>query len=430
MKVRAAAMAIVSAVLALTAAGSASALEYKPYFRGGVGFNSRGGGQTCFALPYADFKARLGNECDQYAELEFSEVIYKDDTGLEFKYVFMPAFGVVTTAPGLTQSGYGSGDLYVQQNWASVTLPQLGGASIWAGLRYFRRHDIHSYDWFYWNPNQGNAGAGIENINLGFGQLALTLTRIDGGSNAALGAYIMPEARVYGMPTNPNGALEVGLDVAIAHDQRVTSMTDPAVRARALGDDRLAVSPWFTVEHVQKELLGGANKLAFQFGLGAMGDMNGRAIVGASSHVQQWRILDQFYAQPIPELSGALVLVYQNKSADADAGASILTAEARPAFHITDYFKIALDVSYQSVWLKNSDANVANLLKVTLAPTLVPMRGYFARPEIRLFATYAHWNDSATRLALAKNQPMASGAYGQDTNGFTFGVHMEGWMSD
>ena len=429
MQIGASAIAFVSAVLAFIVPASASALEYKPYFRGGVGFNSRGGGQACFALPYADFKARLGNECDQYAELELSEIIYKDDTGLEFKYVFMPAFGIVTTAPGLSPSGYGSGDLFVQQNWANVILPQLGGASVWAGLRYFRRHDVHSYDWFYWNPNQGNAGAGIEDIHLGFGSLAFTLTRIDGGPNAALGAYIMPEARWYSVPVNLDGTLEVGFDVAIAHDQPVT-VGDPPVTARALGDNRLAVSPWITVEHVQKELLGGANKVAVQFGMGSMADMNGRAIVGASSHVSQWRILDQFYAQPIPEVSGALVFIYQNKSADAGAGASILTLEARPAYHINDYFKIALDLSYQTVWLKHSDASFANLLKITLAPTLVAGRGYFARPEIRAFVTYAHWNDSATMLAIARKQPMASGAFGQDTNGLTFGVHMEGWMSN
>jgi maltoporin len=429
MKVVSSALALVSAVITLTPV-STYALDYKPYFRGSMGWNSRGGGQTCFALPFADFKARLGNECDQYAELEFSEVLYKDDTGIEFKYTFMPAFGIVTTNPGASDSSYGSGDFYVQQNWVGVTLPQLGGANVWAGLRYFRRHDIHSYDWFYWNPNQGNAGAGIEDINLGFGMLALTLTRIDGGSNAAFGAYIMPEARVYGIPLNTNGTLEVGVDVAIAHDQSVTTDDDPPVREPALGADRLGVSPWFTIEYVQKELFGGANKVAFQFGMGSMSNMNGQAAVGASSDVQQWRILDQFHLQPIPQISGALVLVYQNKSADDDAGASILTAEVRPAYHFNDYFKIALDVSYQSVWLKNSDADMANLLKITLAPTLVAGRGYFARPEIRLFVTYAHWNDSAVALGIENEQPIASGAFGQDTDGLSFGVHMEGWMPE
>lgn len=310
-----------------------------------------------------------------------------------------------------------------------MTLPQLGGASAWAGLRYFKRHDIHSYDWFYWNPNQGNAGAGIEDINIGYGMLAFTLTRIDGGPNAALGAYIMPEARVYNMPVNLNGTLEIGLDVAIAHDQYVVT-GDPPVTALALGNNRLTVSPWITVEHVQKEILGGANKVALQFGMGSMADMNGRALVGGSSRSNQWRILDQFFVQPIPEVSGALVFVFQNKNAEPNGGASILTLEARPAYHINDYFKVALDLSYQALWLKDSDAHVANLLKVTLAPTLVAGRGYFARPELRLFVTYAHWNNSATQLAILRKQPMAGGAYGEDTNGLTFGVHMEGWMSN
>src|SRR5512136_184015 len=130
MKAKSAVLMIVGAVVALAAA-NASALDFTGYFRSGVGFDSKGGGQACFGLPGADFKSRLGNECDNYLEVGFGQTLWKDPSGVEFYYQFMPAFGLSTNGANSTGWGYGTGNLYVQQNWGSVKLPQLGGATIW-----------------------------------------------------------------------------------------------------------------------------------------------------------------------------------------------------------------------------------------------------------------------------------------------------------
>ena len=41
----------------------------------------------------------------------------------------------------------------------------------WAGLRYYRRHDIHINDFFFYNMSGG--GGGVEDFELLFGKMAL-----------------------------------------------------------------------------------------------------------------------------------------------------------------------------------------------------------------------------------------------------------------
>ena len=62
----------------------------------------------------------------------------------------------------------------------------------------------------------------------------------------------------------------------------------------------------------------------------------------------------------------------------------------------------------------------------TIAPTIKPGGGYFTRPEIRVFATYAIWNHS-----LAQGAVINTGAppYNANQNqGWLFGSQMEIWF--
>ncbi len=407
---------------AALATASASAFEFHGYFRDSEGFNSRGGTQVCFQLPGSDFKARLGNECDRYLEMIFAETARVGTT--EWKFEFMPA----AYQPNSDSSAGNS--LFLQQAWAGLKPEALGGAMIWAGRRYFRRHDVHSLDWFYWNPGQGNAAVGVEDIDLGFGKMAVAAFRMDATKSTALqnltrGTYAVPEIRIYGMPINTNGTLEVGVDVAVAIDQQ-----------SAIGAGRARASPLFTVQHNQKSLFGaaGANTLTVQYGMGAFakesGDGAGQLLAAGTKDDKQWRVIEQLVFNPTPELSGALVLVYQDKwtAGAASNGARIFTGELRPALHFTDWFKFAVDAFYQTLTVKNAPEGLgaATLLKLTAAPTFVVGRDYFSRPEIRLFATWASWNDDA--VTLAGSDGMAGGVFGTAKNGATFGASVELWF--
>jgi maltoporin len=427
------------------AAFSASALDFHGYFRDSEAFNSKGGSQVCFQLPGSDFKARLGNECDRYLEFSFAEG-GKAASNIEWKAEFMPA----SYLPSV--DGTASADLFVQQMWLGLKFNDWSGATLWAGRRYFKRHDVHSLDFFYWNPAQGNAGVGVEDVNLGgVAKLAVSSFRIDAipgrtvgtGATATTvkdltkGTYLVPELRVYDIAVNRDGTLEAGVDFGIANDQAVAAIgTETPALAHALGDKRAGTSMLYTVQHNQAKLLGGSNTLAFQYGTGAfakeVGDGPGQLIAGGTSDDKQWRVIEHLVVNPTPELSGALVLIYQDKSTAGTVsnGSKTFSAELRPAYQFNDWFKFAVDGFYQSLTVKNAPTGLgaASLLKLTAAPTFVLGRGYYARPELRFFVTYASWNDNAVKMATAAGAPIASGAFGTDKSGTTFGASVETWF--
>jgi maltoporin len=305
----------------------------------------------------------------------------------------------------------------------------MGGATVWAGRRYFKRHDVHSLDWFYWNPAQGNTAVGVEDVNPGFGKLAFTVIKMEAGPTTldlTRGVYVVPEIRAYDVPVNPDGTLEIGIDLAIAHDQKVAGVD-------ALGNNRAGASPLFTIQHNQANLLGGSNTLAFQYGSGAFsketGDGPGQLAAGGTTNDKQWRVIEHLVVNPTPEISSAFVLVYQDLKGANSAEAKSFTGEIRPAYQFTDNFKLAADLFYQSVKIDQGGASTTmNLTKLTLAPTIVLGRGYYARPELRFFVTYGSWNQGAVDLAAAQGTTMAGGAFGTTKNGTTVGAQLEIWF--
>ena len=173
--------------------------------------------------------------------------------------------------------------------------------------------------------------------------------------------------------------------------------------------------------------------LTFQIASGAVATMSPTPLSGATSKPRQWRVVEQLMFSPVPAISGQLVVVYQDQTdlvggAEVQgSGARIFTGELRPAWHFTEWLKLQVDALYQALDLKGSSASAARLVKLTVAPTLVAGRGFLARPELRLFATWGFWNAEAAALGTALGTPIASGAFGDDRSGLVVGAHVEAW---
>lgn len=425
MKVLKAALAIAVAASALVAT-SASAVDFHGYLRSGIGGNTNGGGQVCFQDPGAWYKFRLGNECDNYAELEFGQGLYRDKSGLEFTYHGMLAYS--TGAKQDYESLVGGGnDIALRQNWVGATIPALGNAQVWIGKRYYFRNDLHAIDFFYWDPS--GPGAGVENIDLGFGKLAFALFQ---AKNSDTRTIWRPDIRVYGIGVNPNGALEVGLSLYYDSSQSPPRATpDP---------DRQKLSPWFTIQHVQSSLLGGFNKLAFQFGTGSASPLSQYAAGDAHSNQKAWRIVEQFVYAPSDKLSGSFTAVYwdQTKVYGGNSQKQLYLG-VRPAYHFSDWFKLAGEIGYVGITPKsdiNTVTSTRTLTKITLAPTIVPPPGpggaYLTRPEMRLFVTWATWNKAAQNAGIVGqgancDSATSTSAFKCDTNGITAGAQVEAW---
>ena len=429
------------AVLVVLAAPDASAADFHGYFRAGIGGNSKGGSQACFADPGADYKFRLGNECENYAEWEFSQSLYKNKSGVEFVYDGMLAYVTPNASSDFYSIAVPNGQIALRQNWIGAKgLPFSAGGMYWIGKRYYHRNDVHQIDFFYWDVS--GYGGGLDEIPIGPAKVDIAVMQSspsDDGSNAdgtKRRTVWRPDLRVTGIPFFlPGSTLEAGLSLHI----------DSSNANVAQSANKQGVSPWFTVQWALTDFLGGFNKLAYQWAQGSASSMGGgnAPVVDADSGSKQWRVVEHMVYQPTDAISGALVFMYQDKTNVGGQNLKSWGAGIRPAIQLNDYFKVEADLGYNNVTPKtgvNQDSR--GLFKFTLAPTITAMPGpggtYFTRPVLRAFLTYATWNDAAKSAGIAGQPSTAACVAGSapgnstspfncDTNGLTFGAQVEAW---
>ncbi|KMM81657.1 maltoporin [Pseudomonas deceptionensis] len=397
---------ILAACACLIAPLSAQALEFSGYMRSGVGNSLNGGKQSCFQLPGAESKYRLGNECEQYAELELRQDVYSFDDGSVLSVDGMASLYNQYNRELTFQGDNGAArlpQLYAQ--WSN--LPALNGGSVWAGRRYYKRNDIHISDFYYWN--QSATGAGIEDVLIGGLKYSYALSRKD---NLYQENYVnRHDFNVAGFNTNPGGQLEFGL-----------SYLDKPERTDAH-------SGWaITAQHVQSEFLGGKNKLALQYGEGSGTGLGYTGNFKLDNSSKRYRIVEFFDWQVTPRFGGQIEAVYQKDFRPDGGNQEWLSLGVRPTYAISEQFKLVTELGHDQV--KAADGT-RKLSKFTFAPTWSPKGpGFWTRPEVRLYYTYASWNAAAQRAANEFDAGSAlsdSGAFGSARHGSNAGLQVEYW---
>jgi maltoporin len=108
---------------------------------------------------------------------------------------------------------------------------------------------------------------------------------------------------------------------------------------------------------------------------------------------------------------------------------NIVSAGIRPVWWIAD--NIAIQGAVSGSYIDNVRAQTGNAFGrsgeygiFTIAPTIKPKGGYFTRPEIRLFATYAIWSDSLKGTSASGGIPYT----GNTNQGWLIGSQMEIWF--
>lgn len=402
----------IAAAALMGAAGSAQALEFHGYFRSGIGLGNKDGGQTCFSLPGVPGNGnfRLGNECGTYGEAQFDHNLYDGKDGVKFDYHLMLGYfaPAQTDFENLADSG---SHIALRQNYAEAkNLPFLNGGSAWIGKRYYQRHDVHINDFFYWN-NSG-PGAGVEKIKFG-GDLngSFAIFRANGFANGDPNnnATTMLDARIAGINLGPAGSLEVGLQFNQADTNAANKKSGTAVTAE-----------W------SLPILGGVNKLFLTKGTGsANAPFLGNPNNTPGTQDGSWGVQDMLQWQISPEFSGMAVLgtwKFKNNYKWDYIG-------ARPVIHFSDYFKLQFEGGLNRI--KAEGQSAAQLAKFTIAPTLVAGRGFWTRPELRFYYTYAKWNDKARDGVFGPGGGTVAGGtagpFGNNTNGSSFGFQAEAW---
>ena len=421
------AAAITSALIAT----SASAVDFHGYARSGIGWTSGGGDQTALKVNGGGSKYRLGNETETYAEFKLGQELYKDgnqsiylDTNLA--YSVDQQVDWEATSPALRE-------INVQfKNFAEGVLP---GATLWAGKRFYQRHDVHMNDFYYWDIS--GPGAGVENIDLGFGKLSLAVTRnTETGGTATYGkdkVYYIDnngqiqsriedrKANVYNdvfdirlaeLNVNKNGKLEIGFDYGSAHTRNGYHLEDGASKNGYM----------VTLEHTQSEFFGGFNKFVAQYATDSMTSWNTGHSQGASvnNNGHMLRLIDHGVVQFSPKVEMMYALIYEKTDLDNNQGKTWYSAGIRPMYKWNKTMSTLLEVGYDRI--KDQATGKKNdLVKATIAQQWQAGDSIWARPAIRVFGTYGHWNDKFNIT------DRTNAGYDAKDAEFVAGVQFEAW---
>jgi len=432
-------------------------VAFHGYFRAGTGVSSAGGQMAAFQLPGAVTKYRFGNEAENYGELAADAVVW-DREGARFEVHTMAQFLNPYAAGQNAQSVGAAGpsrDFDMAQYWVEAR-GILGGsaafrdAGLWIGKRYYNRHHVEIVDFFTWT-NQGS-GAGIENIDLGFGKLHYAYIQTDNMNNLNTGPAAQAVTgrnvvgthalRLSGLETNPGGALSIGLEYARARPYRQAALDDSSAAAdpgtgAGVANARNGVSIY--LEHVQSRVLGGDNTFSLGFGTGAASTLNSGPDPSLGGRNRTVRLVDALTVALAPRFAMQAVGTYQN-SRDAGGASTIWTSlGARPMWFVTRHVSVVLEagldrVRYAGDFAPNGNASAAagdtgQLLKSTLGVVWRPEPAFLSVPQLRLFVTHADWNPVANQAGLdaAGAQTLANGTFAGRTSGTSYGVQAEVW---
>ena len=433
----------ISAIV-FSAAASAATVDFHGYARSGVGATFGGGDQEAFQAVGAAAKYRLGNETDTYGELKLGAELFNNGEQ-SFYFDSNMAFGL-DQAKDWEEKTPAFREFNVQAKGVLGFAPE---ATLWAGKRFYKRQDIHMIDFYYWNVS--GPGAGIENINVGLGNLSLawvksgdSFTYYEDAADAIAETDLKTKAldqniidiRLENVAVNPNGVLNLGINYGQGNPFKDFKgyMHDNGA-AVEVGQGNYDDSGYmFTAEHVQGNFFGGFNKMVVQYAADAMTawgiGTNGQGINGVTANNHDGngllRLMDHGVVHFGDNIEMQYVAGYTKLSFDKSdkKDQTWMTFGVRPVYFWNDIMSTAVELGYDNV--KNAfktdagDWKDSDLTKLTIAQQWSAGKGYWARPQIRVFGTYANWNkDSKGRIG--------GDAFKNDTDGFTVGVQMEAW---
>jgi maltoporin len=407
------------------------------YFRGSFGASNQQGRMTCFSLALPGelrSKYRLGNECEVWSETHFTVVTYAEGGTVATAH-FMPTLFIPTTFIGYTPNGVVNSPLSFTTSTGAVLsfpnlyadisgIPWLFGGTVWAGTRYYKRESVYISDFFYWNPS--GVGAGVEDINLGKN------LRLSYGAFAVDGR-LTPPPQDFAPPLAPL------TDFGVRNDLQLRGIKFWESGEFQLGFQYIANysnnpstnGGWGVTFRFVQKVLGGDNKFVVQYGRGAGTGFGTLAryyypdfsLYNAPGELRI-RFVDVLTIQPTAWLGAQLAGVIQHDDlGNAGQVTDWYSAGGRVSFGFTEHFKLLGEAGYDQV-TKSNGAPLQYLTKFTVAPTISAGRGLLMRPELRLFWTYALWNEAARIATIDSGMLYTNSIY---LSGQIFGVQAETW---
>ncbi|EKP0259577.1 maltoporin [Aeromonas sobria] len=413
---------IAAAVTAALASQAAFAVDFHGYMRSGVGVSDNGDMQTMSK----NRVGRLGNEAETYSEVQLGQEVYNKNNQT---FYVDSMFAMVAGKQGRDwESTSGdSADFALRQFNVQAKNLFGGNETLWAGKRYYQRHDIHISDTYYWDVS--GAGAGVENIEVGPGKLSVAVVRNDPWeeyTNGKLDSDGKPvkerldtntfDIRYAGIPLWTDASLEVGYDFAMANPTDMQDKANPDIK-----DGHM-----LTAELTQS-MLGGFNKTVVQYfidGLAAQGvdygSGSGSGLSSGASSGDGFRLIN-WGVLPVGDKVefGHQILYAQANGLEKDTtDKDTFSAVVRPMYKWNDVMKTIAEVGYFKDNKEVSGVKTSSDgTKYTLAQAWSAGPGFWARPEIRVFASYMQQDGNFRENSNGVNQDDA----------WNFGVQAEAW---
>jgi maltoporin len=388
--------------------------EFHGYLRAGYSINQDGGGQQRITHPDGLFEispGRLGAEPDTYGELTLRYNFPGEEDGprfavqstLAYKYVGERSNYTVPGVGGVDNDGDGQvdqirydngGDILFREAYvtASNVLATAPEVSFWAGQRFYDRHDIHIYDYYF--LDMSGYGGGVERINLGPGKLAVAyLGGTEDDFPVENGNWITKQAidiRWSELPTFG------GKGMLWAAPMYAKGGASEGVNF----DDELGVAfGWVQMNTLAK----GYNKWSAQYGYGVASQFNtyisginfqGAGVIDDAETIQftdqfVWQFDDQF------SLMAATIVNYADSGVRYPSGSDRLfvSGAVRPIYMFTKTLGLETELGVDwadDVRYDERDGS-ATLGKITVAGVIKPSGAFWSRPELRAFVSYFRW---------------------------------------
>lgn len=407
--------------------------EFHGYFRAGYGLASNGDVMEAFQAPGALSKYRLGNETEVYLETAFQynfPELGKND-GTEWMVAVRPAYVVSNSLSNA------STDITLREAYGAVRgiWSEHEEAQFWAGQRFYDRYDIHMTDFYY--LDMSGFGGGMESLDVGAGNLSIawlggsidTLNSNASGPDASINAKNSLDLRLDSVEV-PGGSGMFWFDIAKSKSRNNPNGENLSIE----GSTGMAGGIQHKIENPFN--WGGRNIAMVQYGYGGAANfrstvedysflnlpMTGPTTFVDLSDAWQFRFVDDFVIEPNESLSLGSTFVWNEADIGlrgVDSTYSWQSFGVRPEWNLTDHASIAFEagVDHVNEFLSTPSGR---LYKFTVAPQLKPGRGYFDRPALRAFATYALWSESWEGLVAPRTRFF-------DTDGWSFGMQLESW---
>jgi maltoporin len=410
------------------------AFEFHGYFRSGYGLNSVGGQQVVFQAPGTLAKYRLGNEAETYGEFIFvnnwlnseenhdkawmkTEVMLEANTTNSTNYAAFPQ----TIVNGQVTSG-GNDQFRLREAFVRgghVFGESQPDATFWAGERFYRRQHIEIND--FYPLDLSGYGAGVEDLNLGYGKLAVAFlagARPDVITTNGNHAKSNIDVRYYGLKT-PFGLYGAWFDFATSKGGTTpTGTVIPTSSGEAFG---------FKFQHL--EWHGGYNSLMVQYGTGPASNFSspgsGTVVEDPTPFINNRRQLlltEQILIQPSDKFAIMPIFVYQ-RTQDGNPlhpWQQWVSFGARPEIFFSKHVSVAFEAGFDHTHSQNAPLYDGWLRKFTIAPQIGAGRKFSSRPVLRAFLTYGNWSDGLRGF-------VGGIPFQNRTNGLTYGVQGETW---